>query len=338
MEKRQISFNEALHRYTDEYNLVYTSVTTLIGQVEPKYDEEFWAMYRILDQAGYKLRPLLEDRLIMVNYQGVWRKYTIAALQLGIIPTAITTKQVKGEWTATKEEACEWGTNKHSFLEVCINKITDTTQYTIDSIKSTTESQGFAFKVTNLKELEESPLRVAYPTIYKRLVYFINQGWIIYAEKRVYSAKHRIAGTIDLLLVRNGECFIIDWKTNRKMLKFEAGYYQKEWLPDRSKKIETDKWVPKKDTLLSPLERVSHCKGSIYTLQLSAYHYLCYLWGLTPVGTLLVHIRPRCDDKGVILLDSKGDRLEHAPEFYDIPIWKSEIKDLFNWHKNKLTN
>ena len=40
MELRQISFNEELHRYTDEYHNEYKSVTTVIHDYVPAFDKE----------------------------------------------------------------------------------------------------------------------------------------------------------------------------------------------------------------------------------------------------------------------------------------------------------
>ncbi len=333
MIKKKIFFNEELHKYTDEDNKVYTSVTQLIGKVEPKYDEEFWAIYRVIEQKGYKPRPFLEQRIIEITWQGKRQKFFLDAFINGLLPIKKEAFQVKKDWEDIKNAACRWGTTKHEFLEDSLNKILDTGTYSIDAIKRNVETEGFAFKVTNRKELEESPLRFAYPLIYRQICKYIDEGWTLFSEKRVYDAEYLIAGTIDLLLVKNGECFIIDWKTNRKPLKFISGYYKKEWNEDRTEKYETTEWVDRDDRLLFPLNRVLACKGSTYILQLSLYHYLCFRWGLKPKGTLLVHIRPKLDNRGKIILDEKGDRVEEEPEFYTLPIWKEEVRLLVEWHK-----
>lgn len=338
MIQRKITFNEELHRYTDEYNIVYTSATQLIGKVEPEYNSEFWAVYRVLDQFNYKPRPYLSSNMIEISFNGQRQRFPVSAFVNGLLPVSKEVFQVKQDWEDIKDAACRWGTTKHMFLEDNLNKILNTGKYSIDAIKENTEKSGFAFKVTNLKELSESPLKYAYPLIYRQICNYINEGWTLFSEKRVYDAEYQIAGTIDLLLVKNGECFIIDWKTNRKQLKFTAGYYEKVWNAERTEKYETDKWKPTKDTMLFPLNTVPHCKGSTYILQLSLYHYLCFRWGLKPVSTLLVHIRPQVDKYGKILLDKNGDRLEHEPEFYQLPIWKKEIRLLVDWHKHQQNN
>lgn len=338
MIKKHIKFDEALHKYTDEDNIVYTSVTTLIGRVEPKYDSEFWAVYRVLDRENWKPRPFLEERKIEVLYGKTRVKFSIEMIMNGALPVKIEHEAVLSDWEDIKDTACRWGTSKHAFLEDSLNKITDTTKITIDVIKKNTEQHGYAFKVTNKKELDNSPLKFAYPSIYREILKYIDQGWTLFSEKRVYDAEYRVAGTIDLLLVKDGMCFIIDWKTNREKLKFEPGYYKKEWNANRTKKVKTTEWVSTKDKLNYPLQSVAHCKGNTYIMQLSSYHYLCFRWGLKPLGTLLVHIRPKCDAEGEILLEHNGERIEHEPEFYTLPIWKNEVKLLFQWHKNQWEN
>lgn len=335
MQKRTIFFNEELHKYTDEYNNTYTSVTQCISKVEPEYDTDFWAWYRFLDMKNKKPRPYLKERIIEFNLGHERRRHTIPQFNSGVIGSLNEVKKIKEDWLSIAEEACTWGTNKHNYLEHCIDCITNTKKSTIDIIPYDNAQFDYRFKVTNLKELESSPLQITYPKIYNLIKKYVLDGWVLYAEKRVYSSYHLIAGTIDLLLVRDNECYIIDWKTNRKPLKFESGYYRKEWNSDRTKKIETDTWVSTKDKFLNPLNLVTYSKGNIYTLQLSSYLYLCYLWGLKPKGATLVHIRPQVDAKGEIIKDNDGNRIEHEPELYEMPIWANEVKLLFQHIRQK---
>lgn len=336
MEKRTIVFNEAEHSYTDEFKVKYTSVTQLIHKVQKPFDTDYWAVYRVLDQGMFKPRGNPDTRIIEIDLNGKRQKFTVDMYLKGILPVKIKMEKVVNEWEDIKDTACRWGTTKHEYLEDSLNKIVDTSYISVDKIKENTSKFGYSFKVTNEYELEHSPLRFSYPSIYREIKKFINDGWTLFSEKRVYDAYYQVAGTIDVLLVKDGMCYIIDWKTNRKLLRFESGYNPKVWNADRSKKIETSEWKRTNDKLMYPLQNVPDCAGSIYTLQLSSYHFLCHRWGLKPVGTLLVHIRPRVDKEGTILLDAQGDRLEYEPEMYELPIWKNETRLLFDWHKSKL--
>lgn len=336
MDKRTIAFNEDLHKYTDEYNKVYTSVTQLIGKYEPIYDDEFWAIYRSIDQmAIYKPRPFLEERCIEIKYNGTRQKFSLDTLT-DLLTVYKTHNEVKQEWTQIKEEACDWGNGKHKYLEDCIDRFCKSKHISFNDIVDTgrTAEQTFAFKITSVEELENSPLQFTYPSIYNILKNYILSGCTIFAEKRIYNAHYQIAGTIDVLIVKGNKFIILDWKTNRKKLKFESGYYKKIWTPDRLKKIETDEWVSTNQCFNPPLSHLPYCKGNTYNLQLSLYSTLCELWGMTCSGIILCHLRPQCNDKGEIVYDCDGNRIELEPEIYNMNFNKKDCITLLNHQLN----
>lgn len=338
LEKRIIKFDEPSHTYTDEFDLPYTSVTQLISTRESKFDTPFWSMYRAIDQiASYKPRPFPEEQKIELTYLGVRRQYQLSTLYLGIVPLLKSPEEIRTEWQVTTEEACEWGHNKHSYLEGCVDRFASTRSTAIHEMQESISTRGFSFKVMNVQQLEQSPLQFTYPAIYRELELLVKGGWALFAEKRVYDSEYRIAGTIDLLAIKGGKAIIIDWKTNRKKLKFTSGYYKKEWNAQRTAKYETDQWVATKAVFLDPLKFLSHCKGNVYALQLSLYHYLCERWGFPREATTLVHIRPKCTPEGEIMLDETGDRIEMEPEFYDMPYLRREVSILTEWHKSQLS-
>ena len=323
MIEARIHFNPDLHKYTDENNNTYISVTQLIHKFENDYDSRFWAMYRSLEQIEqYQVRPFPELNQIELNYLGKRRKYDVNLLYTGIIPTYKSPDDILKEWKETTDESCSWGSYRHGFLEDCIYRFSDTKL--INPFSSYREDDDYLLKVTNIAELELSPLKYLYPSIYKRLHHAVTNGWTIFVEKRVYSVEHRIAGTIDCLLVKGDLFHILDWKTNKHKLQFEAGYFKKEWNADRTAKIITDKFVKKDDRLLAPLSHLYSCKGILYTLQLSLYAYLCELWGYRFSGLTLCHIRPILNEYGLPILDVNKQRQELEPEFYKLDYLKAE--------------
>ena len=338
METRDITFDPGPHTYTDGRGKLYTSVTTLIGKVVPTYDAEFWAMYRAIDQiSSYRPRPFLEDREIEITYKGKRQKFSIEFLYSGLIPTAKTPDAIRAEWQAITDESCEWGSERHGYLEDCINSFSQSSHIKVHEIPTASNTAGFLFKVTNLQELANSPLQFTYPTIYEKLEKLVKDGWVLYAEKRIYSSYHYVAGTIDLLCVRGKECMIMDWKTNKDKLKFTPGYYKKVWNEDRTAKHKTNEWVSKNDKLLYPLHTVPYCKGMLYTLQLSMYSVLCEMWGLKPVGMVLCHIRPQLDHNNEVkyqIENGEKKRIEATPEFYKIDYLRDEVLSLLEWHIN----
>ena len=64
---KTLTFTEADHKYTDENNLVYTSVTTLLEKYKVPFDNNFWSMYTGLKDAGYKLKPYPEEQAIRLG-------------------------------------------------------------------------------------------------------------------------------------------------------------------------------------------------------------------------------------------------------------------------------
>lgn len=247
---RDIRFNEKLHRYTDEDGNVYTSVTTLIGEYTPKFDEDFWARQKAKE-------------------------------------TGLPVSTIKANWAKIRDEACDHGNKIHKELE--------------DSIVSSGNNENFklgtklvpysislqADTVVPIDVLRHSPLAKNYPIIFDELSGLIQRGAEVYAEKRVYLDEYKVAGTIDCpIFSPNGKDFIIfDWKTNKDELKFKSGYYKKV------NGVKTNQWVDKKEYFDYPLVDLEHCKGNIYTMQLSLYAYILEQWGYTCKGLYLFHIK-----------------------------------------------
>jgi hypothetical protein len=328
-EVRNIRFDAGPHVYTDEYHDVYTSMTQVLSQIEPVFDKEYWAWYKALERSGYTVK-LAKDRQISVKIRGNDCKYSIAALHCNVLPTSVSYAQILKEWDDTTEESCIWGTERHGELEGAINSVYDNDKIKIHDI----QFRGFKLKINIIKELEDSDLKNLPPAIYQRLEIYIKNGWTLYAEKRVYHSYYKIAGTIDLLLVKNKQIVIFDWKTNKHKLEFRSGYYKKDWNKDRTKKVKTSEFVEKDERFLSPLNHIKKSKGNGYTLQLSGYGFLCECWDFQFMGAVLVHLRPELDEDYEPKLIN-GKRIELPPEFYNIEYRKSDIKKLFEWHRNK---
>lgn len=317
MKQVKITFNEELHKYTDEEGSVYTSVTQLIGKVTPEYPAKFWAMYRALDQTGYKLAPDIPNDTIIVG--GV--RYTITELYAGIVRTLKTPAEIKADWKAITDRSLARGNKTHNYLEDCVNAFykKGNNEFQLSDINET----SFRFKIVSEEQLHNSPLQYSHKLVYDTLVKMIASGYTIYAEKRVYSYEHKVSGTIDILAVRGKEFWILDWKTNKDELKFLPGYYKKAWNSDRSDKVKTDKWVATDERFEYPLHNLHLSKGMGYVLQLSLYAYLCEMWGLQCKGLILFHLRE--DDEKV-----------YPPRPYTLEYKKHEVGLLLEWQLAKL--
>lgn len=328
MKKVKLYFEPIEHKYTDDEGNIYTSVTTLINDITPKYPARFWAMYRALDQTGkYKLRPDTDSNKIYVD--GAW--YTLDELYSGVIKTYKTPEQITKGWKEITQRSLDRGNKTHDYLENCINNFYKESNNCNNFEMSDVSQPSFRFKIQQQSQLDNSPLKSSHKKVYDVLKNMIKGGYTLYAEKRVYSYEHKVSGTIDVLAVRNRtdangkihrDFWIIDWKTNKDILKFKSGYYKKEWNASRTKKEKTKKWVDTDARYEHPLEHVQLSKGTGYALQLSIYAYICELWGLTCQGLLLFHLR-------------ETDEKVYIPKSYNITYLKSEVHKLMNWKLQK---
>ncbi len=276
MEQRVIYFNEELHKYTDELDNPYTSTTTVIGKYAKKFDTKKVA--RLCAMSGMRGNP---------KYKGK------------------SAKQLEAEWNEITQEALDNGNEEHNFLEQVVknsngyNKIAGTTYindrlYTVPEIIKNPD-----IGVVDIEYFEKQGLDKRHPKIYSLLSKFINKGYRLYTEIGVYHSNYLISGLIDLLLIKDDEFIIIDWKTNKSPIRYESGYFEK----DVDGNI-TDNFIRKNDVLLPPLSHLSDSVGNKYTLQLSVYDYLVECFGYRFGGNILCHVRGR-EEKTVDFLPIK---------------------------------
>lgn len=315
MEARIIKFDSVQHKYTDEIGNIYRSVTQLIGDFTPQFDEMYWLAYKALEK-NHKVRPNVERQIINVD----GNDYTLTELydESSFISAGLQMEceSIRREWKNKTKVAIDRGNETHEYFESCIKTFSAAPKVDISKLSNYADLT-YRLKITSQEDLDNSPLRETHNDIYRKLCYFISQGFIIYAEKRVYSPIHLIAGTIDVFIVKGKEFYILDWKTNKKDLKFTCGYYKKVWKGNV--KVETDEWVAKSETLLQPLSSIPNCKGGVYTIQLGTYAYICELWGLHCLGLELYHIKSPDDIK-----------------VYEIPYRKLDIQYMFEYRSKQL--
>lgn len=267
---RTIYFDEEHHKYTNELGFTYTSTTTVIGKYCPEKD--FKKIAKICANIGRN-----------ANHP----KY--------LIYKGKTDYQLLKEWGKITDDACEFGTKKHNFLEDAVKLSTsykknargyiDGKIYTVDDIM-VNHNYG-RLKIT---ELAKTGLKDKYPDIFEILEELSKQGYYIYAEIGVYDDLYGISGLIDILCInhKTNKFIIVDWKTNKAPIRFDAGYYEKtiDGL------LDLNKWKPSVDTFKYPLTHLADSVGNHYTMQLSTYAYLVSTFGYSFNGLVLCHIRP----------------------------------------------
>ena len=295
-------FDEGPHKYTDTLGNEYRSVTTLIGDYYNHFDADYWAHKKAREQGKSE-------------------------------------KQIRAEWNRIKDEACERGTATHNGIEDAIksvSKFKEAIKY-LEEVKS-----GRCITIADIPDLIPRPLDVEefkvatnnkYPEIYRVFDFYTERGYIIYSEIGAFLIDYLISGTIDIFCYRPTDFVILDWKTNRDGLKFEAGYYKKDksTIPNQL----TNEWIKKKQNMLPPLNHLDDCNGMHYTMQLSLYAIMAeIILDIPCVGLGLCHIgSPWVLNKyGQPLRDNEGYHVdpngEETVKWFKIQYLKNEAKAL----------
>ena len=307
-------FDEGPHKYTDTLGNEYRSVTTLIGDYYNHFNADYWAHKKAREQGKSE-------------------------------------KQIRAEWNRIKDEACERGTATHNGIEDAIksvSKFKEAIKY-LEEVKS-----GRCITIADIPDLIPRPLDVEefkvatnnkYPEIYRVFDFYTERGYIIYSEIGAFLIDYLISGTIDIFCYRPTDFVILDWKTNRDGLKFEAGYYKKDksTIPNQL----TNEWIKKKQNMLPPLNHLDDCNGMHYTMQLSLYAIMAeIILDIPCVGLGLCHIgSPWVLNKyGQPLRDSEGYHVdpdgEETVKWFKIQYLKNEAKALLKdrYYKLKADN
>ena len=309
-ENNFLFFDEGPHKYTDTFGNEYRSVTTLIGDYYPHFDADYWAHKKAREQGKSE-------------------------------------KAIRAEWDRIKSEACERGTKTHNGLE---DAIKDVSKFK-NAIKYLTDTHtGRVITIADIPALIPQPLNVEefkeatnnkYPEIYRVFDFYTSKGYVIYSEIGAFLMDYLISGTIDLFLYRPTDFVILDWKTNRDGLKFEAGYYKKDksTIPNQL----TNDWVHKKEMMLPPLGHLENCNGEHYTMQLSLYALMgeiildipCHGLGLCHIGSPWIRNKygqPLRDNEGYHV-DPDG---EETVNWFRIQYRKREAQALLQDRRYKL--
>lgn len=307
-------FDEGPHRYTDTLGNEYRSVTTLIGDYYNHFNADYWAHKKAKEQGKSE-------------------------------------KQIRAEWDRIKDEACERGTKTHNGIEDAIKEVSkfkNCIRYLNDT------GSGRVITIADVPALIPTPLNIEefkdatqnkYPEIYRVFDFYTEKGYIIYSEIGAFLIDYLISGTIDIFCYRPTDFVILDWKTNRDGLKFEAGYYKKDksTIPNQL----TNEWIKKKQNMLPPLNHLDDCNGMHYTMQLSLYAIMAeIILDIPCVGLGLCHIgSPWVLNKyGQPLRDSEGYHVdpngEETVKWFKIQYLKNEAKALLKdrYYKLKADN
>lgn len=282
-DNNRLYFDEPSHTYRDANGNEYISVTTLIHKYVTPFDKTKWLK--------------------------------IKSAELGV-----TERELAKQWKDITDESCDRGNTTHNHLEDGIkqtSKFYKAIQYLHKEDKEMTTM--FDIPRLDIKPLDIKEFKYAtenkYPEIYNVFDYYINNGYKIYSEIGVFLPSLLISGTVDVPCIRDDQFVVLDWKTNRRGLAFDAGYYKKDKssFPHQI----TNKWIRTYEKMKPPVNDLENCNGMHYTLQLSMYARLmeemlripCAGLGLCHIGSPFILNRygmPEMDGRGQYTIDPKG--------------------------------
>ena len=314
-------FDEPTHKYTDSLGNSYISVTTMIhDNYTPKFDKKYWLRKK--------------------------------SRELGI-----SSKELERQWQAITDEACSRGTATHNGIEDAIKEnsmFKNAIQY-LNQVES-----GRCITVADIPNLIPRPLDLdkfkeatnnKYQKIYDVFDFYINKGYTIYSEIGAFLIDYLISGTIDILCIKEDRFVILDWKTNRNGLQFEAGYFKKDKSTTPAQL--TNQYIVKDEKMLPPLSHLDNCNGMHYTMQLSTYARMvelildipCVGLGLCHIGSPFVKNQygmPYRDKNNQYPIDENG---EETINCYHINYLRNEVdailrdrKTFLDSNSNKVNN
>lgn len=322
--KIDLLFDEPSHVYTRaDTGEAFTSVTTVIGKYDQKFDDRYWAMWTALKNANIKIKyskTNIANNKINVNgintsLDSLYNNPLFSSL-------VVTTKK---DWKDKTDKSHVRGNKIHNYLEDTINESRGdkfaTDNEKINPILSTKAKDTGLVIFETVNDLDKTDLQDKYPSIYLHLCGFIDQGCTIIAEKKLYTTQYMIAGMIDVLVVKGKQFAIVDWKSNKDEMKFISGYFPK--IKTAKGWVKGTEFKRLDDRLKAPLGNLPKCKGTIYSLQLSLYAYIMELWGYKLIGggLSIFHIRPR-----------------RKPKLIKIPYLKEDVRRMlenFNYKRNQ---
>ena len=233
-----VCFRESDHKYFNERdcNIVYTSVTTLIGKYHEKFDPEFWARYKAFEACLNK-----EDFIIVKGKylrtkkadENWFSKYNIDIEKFNFeVDSNLEKYKLAGE------VGCARGSEYHLKKELAFY---ESLEHDVSKfIPNCTEK--FCCEKHNWDLSRE---KVVIPEL---LIYYHSPDGLI-----------NIAGQIDLFIKDGNDIYIFDYKTNSKGIK-DKPYF--------------DSATRKYKTMFYPINNLHDTMLVHYTLQLSLYAWI----------------------------------------------------------------
>lgn len=168
----------------------------------------------------------------------------------------VTQDVILKEWKESNNHSKSLGTNVHEYIEYFFNK----------------EWHDLPPDMEQVNRINK------FNKIYREKLYLLEP---LLFEKKIFSKKYKIAGTIDALFTYKNKLYIFDWKTNKELNTDDSpkGHYGK---------------------MLAPFNDYYDNQHNEYSIQLSLYAEILKEWDIDVAGCYLCYLPPN-DEEGVVL-------------------------------------
>lgn len=249
-----VQFIPESHTYINEDGVCYTSGTTLVGLVKPKFNKEFWGLYKAIQTfLGFSNETEADKKVFsryMIDTHGVnfFKKDLLHLVEIsqkvGLENYTEAYLSKIGEWEEKSKASTDKGTAIHLLKENDAFKVGE---------------KRFNSDIVGITQKVE---------IYPENLYDLPDGF--YPEMLLWNDEEEIAGQSDCvwLTTKNGirYAFMDDFKSNSEIT------------------------VSSKYKLLPPVAHLKDCHLSHYSLQESFYMWMLEQFGFVYGGSRITHI------------------------------------------------
>ena len=197
-ENENVFFNDKDHLYLDKKDgSKYISVTQLIENYSNPFNASFFSKYKALEAlADPDHFSLVKAGLLATQ---TWNDNLLTKLNIQKDIFDAKVEEIKKQWEDTKNEACEHGMSLHEIMETSFY---GKSHFDLSNLECPDVVGNYRCEAGYYPSKLEDGIYPEY------LVSWIAQNGL------------KICGQIDLLIVKDGEIKLLDWKSNREIKKY----------------------------------------------------------------------------------------------------------------------
>jgi len=316
-----VKFNEELHQYKNsETNEVYRSATQLIDLYKPKYDKEYWSLYKAIEEffvvnklqsdwwtfltIGIRSVPK-KEQLVKINLELHYPEYVEYILELQQI--------ILKRWEKKGDDSRTRGTAYHLYRE------------------------ELAYS-TGTQPLEGVAVNAKVAQYYSFDLRDLSDGF--HGELLVYNHRYKISGLVDRL-----------WVTSKQITESDIRKYKPENIWRKSdgtfwiKYIDLDDWKTnakiktenKYQKMLEPIDHLQDCSLYHYQIQISLYAWMLEQVGYIVRSTRFTWVKAILDAAGKEQISSETGVFVNEEVPFKFEYRKNDIEKMLNHYQQHNT-